>query len=337
MKSIPLTRVRHASNFVLALEDKGIDSERILRRANLSTELLGNLGSDGVISAISMLDFAEQAAYETGITDLGYFAGSVPVKSYGEFGKHVATAPTLYIAIMTYCNEVQGECSAADYYLAHDETNAWFCHGPVDGDPARQSQHELYALMIMTQVIQLALGADWQPELIRLQTADEHGIRDNSFLVQANIEFSTQVTAVGFPIKYLAEPLGQKAYNHFTTDSNTVSDNIITLPLEPLAALKKLIITYIRQSKYPSIDVAAELTGVSKRTLQRFLKSKSTSYSNLIDQVRFNLAIPLLKNNTNTISEISNELGYANVAHFSRAFKRLTGLSPRAYRQILNK
>ena len=36
-----------------------------------------------------------------------------------------------------------------------------------------------------------------------------------------------------------------------------------------------------------------------------------------------------------TITDISFELGYANVAHFSRAFKRISGLSPKMYRNLV--
>jgi AraC-like DNA-binding protein len=52
----------------------------------------------------------------------------------------------------------------------------------------------------------------------------------------------------------------------------------------------------------------------------------------LIDEVRFDLAVPLLNDEALTITEIAYELGYANVAHFSRAFRRITGMSPRNYR-----
>ena len=128
MKSVPLTRVRHADNFVIALHDKGMPSERLLDRAGLPAGILHEAGDDGIISALSMLEFAEISAHDTGIWDLGYWAGLVPLEGYGDFGRRVVGAPTLYGAISTFCREVRGECSEADYFLRHDAPNAWFCH-----------------------------------------------------------------------------------------------------------------------------------------------------------------------------------------------------------------
>ena len=80
MKPIPLTRVRHATNFVVALEDKGEKADKLLASSHINAEFLDGIGNDGVISAISMLDFAEKAAQQTGIRDLGFWAGQVPVE-----------------------------------------------------------------------------------------------------------------------------------------------------------------------------------------------------------------------------------------------------------------
>lgn len=335
MKYIPLTRARHANNFAIALEEKGAPIDRLLDRARLPAELLYSVGDDGVIPALNMLEFAETAALHTGILDLGFWAGTVPIEKYGEFGQHVVSAPTLYTAIKTFCDEVSDECSEANYYLKHDGAHAWFCHGPVADSPVQQSQHELYVLMIITQVIQLALGSDWYPTRIRLQARDDASVKMNPYLSNANIEFGAPITAVEFPVASFATPLKPPARNVYTFLPRGDAATTISLPRDPLIALKELIALYIKQTKQPTIELTAEMAGVSKRTLQRFLNSKDTSYSDLLDEVRFNMALPLLNDKSNSITDISFELGYANVAHFSRAFKRITGMSPKSYRKIL--
>ena len=335
MKSIPLTRGRHAGNFVIALEQHGVPVEHHLSRANLPFALMESPGSDDIIPAVSMLDFAERAAKDSGILDLGVRAGAVPISNYGVFGARVIQAPTLYGAIQTFCDEVCGECSEADYYLSHDGSRAWFCHGPV-GNPVLL-QHELYVLMIMTQVIQLALGDDWLPKQVQLQSSDETSLTCNELMLSTNIEFGAPITAIEVPLKSLAETLepasGDKPITSNTESGLTTWGRLST---DPVIALQELISQSIRQSKQPTIDLAAEITGLSSRTLQRYLASKATSFSKLVDQVRFNLAISLLNDASTSITAISYELGYSNVAHFSRAFRRMTGISPRAYRDILN-
>lgn len=335
MKSIPLTRARHATNFAIAMQDKGEKPDGLLASTHLDAELLHGIGGDGVISAISMLEFAENAAHRTGIRDLGFWAGLVPIEGYGAFGRHVINAPTLHGAIMTFCREVKSECSGSDYFLRIGDEEAWFCHGLVPGGEVQQSQHELYALMIITQVIRLALGADWQPDQIRLQSRDDSGARVNDYLLNTTIEFGAPITAVRFPKEKLAAPLNQPETIATASHDDKLQENTTGFPEDPLVAIKALITLYIREANRPNIEIAADIAGVSKRTLQRYLGSRATSYHRLVDEVKYEIALPLLKDPANTVTAISSMLGYSDIAHFSRAFKRITGISPRAYRELI--
>ena len=334
MRSVPLTRARHARNFAIALESRGVRVEGYLEHVHLPVDLLAEERNDGVISALAMLDFAEIAAADTGVRDLGYWAGLAPIRDFGDFGAQVARAPSLHGAIQAFCSRVRGECSEADYYLVSDESKAWFCHGPI-GDGFLQQQHELYALMIMMQVIGLALGADWRPARLRVQQSNEAGLADNDFLAGLNIEFGAAATGIEIPLGKLATRIigaDSALDNGLGSHPNAGSS---CFPTDPMSALQELISDHIRRSNKPSLEFAARVAGISTRSLQRYLRSKSTSYAGVVDQVRFNMAIPLLNDDSVSISDIAHELGYANVAHFSRAFSRITGMSPRSYRGLL--
>ena len=190
----------------------------------------------------------------------------------------------------------------------------------------------------MTQVIQLALGDDWLPKRVQLQSSDETSLTSNEFLLGTNIDLGAPITAIEIPLKGLAETLEPVSEDkHIASDTEPEINHWGRLSTDPVIALQELISQSIRQSKQPTIDLETEMTGLSSRTLQRYLASKATSFSKLVDQVRFNLAISLLNDASSSITTISYELGYSNVAHFSRAFRRMTGISPRAYRNALSK
>lgn len=322
------------NNFVVALGQLGFSAERYLTRSQLPVGLVENSAGNEIVSAINMLDFAEQSSLGTGVLDLGLRAGAMRIEGYGEFGAHVAQAATLHEAIQTFCCEVKGECSAADYTLTPDGAKAWFCHGPSHDSPLLK-QHELYAFSIMLQVIRLAMGSDWCPARIRLQTKDKVYLSDNDCMRNTDVEFGSRTTAIELPLRCLATPLKN------TTDSISLGNVPGTdrfpaqLPADPMIALQRLISSFIQHSQQPTIELTAESIGVSKRSLQRFLNSKATSYSKLIDRTRFDMAVPLLSDSSLTVTEISAQLGYSNIAHFSRAFRRITGMSPRSYRHNL--
>lgn len=334
MRSIPLTRARHAANFAIALQRKGAATAAYLSRSHLPVDLMDAVSGDRVIPAISMLDFAEHAASDTGIHDLGYWAGTFPIELFGQFGTNVAQAPSLDSAIRTFCATAHNECSEADYYLTHDGINAWFCHGRKEGG-LLQPQHELYGLMMMLQVIRLALGSSWQPKRVRLQRQDEIGLANNDFFLATNIEFGAAATGIEIALRELATPLKQTELEKPVDQGFHADPKSSEFPRDPMIVLMDFIRTNTGRSRPPPIELAAEMTGVSKRTLQRYLSSKATSYARLIDQVRFDMALPLLDNGDLSITEIAYQLGYSNVANFSRAFARLTGMSPRSYRRLL--
>jgi AraC-like DNA-binding protein len=80
-----------------------------------------------------------------------------------------------------------------------------------------------------------------------------------------------------------------------------------------------------------SLEEIAEQSHTSVRTLERKLREQGTSYSKLRDQARRIAALELLSSEL-SIEEIAARLGYSDAANFTRAFRRWTGHSPRAYR-----
>ncbi len=82
----------------------------------------------------------------------------------------------------------------------------------------------------------------------------------------------------------------------------------------------------------PSIHLAAAATGASVRRLQRRLAAAGTTYRCLVDEVRRDTACRLLERPEFSMAAVSAALSYTDPSHFSRAFARWTGMTPRAYR-----
>ena len=88
-----------------------------------------------------------------------------------------------------------------------------------------------------------------------------------------------------------------------------------------------------RPAPLPSLETMAEKLSVSPRTLKRHLQQSGLSYRQLQDEERYRQAQRLLAKPDNSISEVAYTLGYSDVANFSKAFKRWSGATPRAYRE----
>ncbi len=83
----------------------------------------------------------------------------------------------------------------------------------------------------------------------------------------------------------------------------------------------------------PSEESIAHDLAMSGRSLQRRLAEESTSFKELLAEVRRELAREYVRDPAIPVTEISFLLGFSDVSSFSRAFKRWFGRSPAAARQ----
>ncbi|MGY8809394.1 MAG: AraC family transcriptional regulator [Pseudomonadales bacterium] len=76
----------------------------------------------------------------------------------------------------------------------------------------------------------------------------------------------------------------------------------------------------------------ADMLGLSERSLHRRLAEEGYPFGMLDARVRSNLAERLLRDTDLRLDGIAQQLGYAEAASFSRAFKRWNGCSPKQWR-----
>jgi AraC-like DNA-binding protein len=109
-------------------------------------------------------------------------------------------------------------------------------------------------------------------------------------------------------------------------------DEFQPINTDTVSMLKLLLPSYLDE-RLPSIAEAAEMTATSVRSLQRELAGAGLTYSRLLDQVRFEKGAELLRQTDARIIDVAFATGYRDPAHFARAFRRMAGVTPRAYRE----
>jgi AraC-like DNA-binding protein len=83
---------------------------------------------------------------------------------------------------------------------------------------------------------------------------------------------------------------------------------------------------------FPSLEATARMLHMTPRTLHRRLVEEGTSFRELLEAERRQLAREHIKAGRFTLQEIAYRLGYTDFANFRRAFKRWEGSSPAAFR-----
>lgn len=82
-----------------------------------------------------------------------------------------------------------------------------------------------------------------------------------------------------------------------------------------------------------SVDRVAQVLALSTRGLRRKLDAEGTSFRQIVEEERRQLAEQLLANSQMTLDEMAVHLGYSDTASFTRAFRRWLGVSPGEYRK----
>ena len=87
------------------------------------------------------------------------------------------------------------------------------------------------------------------------------------------------------------------------------------------------------------MNEVAEKTYVSQWHLSKLLnRHTGQSFSELLNHVRMERAKELLKNPAMRIGDIAEAVGFLDMAHFSRVFKKQEGISANEYRnKVLGK
>lgn len=84
---------------------------------------------------------------------------------------------------------------------------------------------------------------------------------------------------------------------------------------------------------FPDIEEVSAGFSMSSRSLRRKLRERGTSFREILDELRMDLALDYLENSKLTIEQIASLVGYTETTNFRRAFKRLKQNPPTFYRR----
>ncbi|UCE89016.1 MAG: AraC family transcriptional regulator ligand-binding domain-containing protein [Pseudomonadota bacterium] len=332
MNPIPLVRAGHLIPFAEFLHQAGSPVERLLGEVRLPTAALDE--PDTYIPTSRVWQFVARAAHREGLDDLALHVGrQTQAGGLGRLGTLLESSPTLLHALETFCRQCNHESSHVSFSLAQDRGALWFCHrGSFDDRVEGFDQVHLYVLTLMTAVVRWFTGSGWQPHTARLAANGLPMHKVRSFLPDSQWQTAGEITAIRIEPSELG--LAPQTRRTACATANDGSE-LVDLPQPPddfVGSLRQSLAPYLRDGAL-DIALAADVIGISVRTLQRRLAELDISYKNVLDQARFEAALPLLGDPGVRLTDIAFDLGYSDPAHFTRAFRRMAGVSPWEYRR----
>ncbi|MDX2486084.1 MAG: AraC family transcriptional regulator [Gammaproteobacteria bacterium] len=327
MLQLHLIKAAHAIPFVNVLEEAGAPVRKLSERVGMPIDAV--YAGKGVIGEYCVWRFIDLAAKYEQLELLGYdVAKQYPINSVeGLGGIRTRTATTLKELLEYFIEDVQAESTGCPYSLAPDSDGIWFVRKLMFGEKWKNWQTEQYMIAIIIQIIRLCAGPKWLPPEVRISSSNKALLCPEEW---ESIKFvwGSEATEIKIPERLLKLPLIKKATQK-KSDSDKVPEP------ETLLNFTELVRTQIL-TRTIGLENAAHQTGLSPKTLKRKLLQDNTSYSELVDQLRLEIAQSKLKNSETPIHAIARELGYEHHANFTRAFKRMCGITPQEYRNQMD-
>ncbi|MGB8404909.1 MAG: AraC family transcriptional regulator [Mycobacterium sp.] len=196
--------------------------------------------------------------------------------------------------------------------------------------PARQSV-ELATATLAVTLAELA-GDRWRPLAVDFchPAPTDTGLHEEVFHTQVRfgqecngiVVRSTDLDAPNM----LADPL-LLSYARQLLDSQSSDTEIVRHTRE--------LIELLLPAGRCTVDHVARSLGLSRRTLHRRLQAADTTFTDILDDTRRDLAQRLVSNPDNSLTDVSMLLMFSTPGNFTRWFTQRFGVAPRSWRQSL--
>jgi len=329
-----LVRAANLTGILSLIEELGLDRDQLLTASGISIESLQGENVDQYIAMNNIEKLHALIEQQSQQFDLAFRLGSQQEIStlLGVLGfvmqqtKNVAEALAELRHYFSY--QIQGaslHLDVQDKYVAI----GFIVHEAHRLRSIRYSTE--FALAAGVSVLKSLCGESWKPTEVLFEHSAALNPKKLEKYMHAPVRFDRERSVIIFPAKDL-----EIAVSEENPQLNKILQGYLAQLEEqftddPIAQIKQLIQQALITGSCSADKIAAFL-GMHRRTLHRHLKDLDTSYSELLDQVRKDTALRMLKQSNVSVTLISEVLCYSELSAFSRAFRSWTNMSPQEFR-----
>jgi len=312
----------------------GVDTQTLYREFGIRDRHFD--GEHGGITLATYLKLLNRAAELSGRPFLGIdIAQTRDLSNLGVLGYIMRNAPdfeSCLALIGSYVDLVVPGARAK--FVVRDDLHLWTYELP--GFTPAQSRHEVEMAMLqfVRGIGEILSITDWRPPAAFFR---HEAPRDVGRLVEVftdKLTFSHYCNAITFPAEFL-----ERSISDADPRLLGILEQQVQRSMDRLKRSDSLLdrITFLVSPGRTREDISAEQLaselGMSRRTLFRRLQEEGISLIDVRQDVMLRVAKETLCTTSVSVTELAQQLGYADASAFTHAFKRATALSPLDYRR----
>ena len=186
------------------------------------------------------------------------------------------------------------------------------------------------SIMLLIDTIRAYTGNAWEPEVIAAPP-DVLDLLDDVFECRST---GTTSKAEGYTILLDASYLYDSC-----SHGREIHDEDVAGPNISLDTVESRILRLLEENHDPCLPTFHELcdyVGRNPRTMSRRMAEEGLTYGGIISKWRLQTIVRLMKMPDVSIRDISERIGYTDIANFYRAFRRWFGTTPGQYRSEIS-
>jgi AraC-like DNA-binding protein len=305
----------------------GVDHVAMLASNGLAPDALDN--PDARVPYAALAATLDGLSRQSGCEHAGLLAGRMwNVADFGIVGTLASHAPTVRDALRALTQHSHLVAGGGLMYLAQRGDLAELGYA-IYHPQVRKCRALLQAsLAIGAGVLRELCGPEFAPVEVMFPLTRPRDTTPYRMTFAGRTSFDADRCAIRFARSWLPAPLAGHGARRGTAQELPARFDDGDIVDWTVRALRVLLL----QGNHGGDDVAQFLS-LHRRTLNRRLNAVGTTFREVLDRTRFDLACQLLGQSEISLDDLAAALGYAGVSPFMRTFRRWSGTTPARWRR----
>lgn len=311
---------------------RDVKAESLCETVNFDSSALND--PDSRMPFAQLVALYEKAAELTGDHNFGLHIGeSVDLSAFDVVGYCALNSSTLGAAFARVARYHSIWTDGALFTLETADDTSAIVYRYSDPSILEHRHDSEMTLATVTTLCRSIATPDFTPAVVEFQHAAPADLSEHRRLFNCPVKFGAPTNRLSFPSDFLSLPIA-KADASLCALLDRHAEELLTKypPRDSLIDQMRNLIADEFRGGEPSLERIADHLGLTPRTLQRKLQELGTSYNDVLDQMRRQLAMRYLREPQMAICEVAYLLGFSESSSFHRAFKRWTGVTPKEFR-----